>query len=469
MSATPAALACVFIPLAGAVLAWLLPSRARWAGLAVAAGVLVATALVAGGVATAGPVSVVVGAWPAGLGISLRVDGVGAMFLLASALVGLAASVHAWGYFGRDSGFWVLWLLLWAALNGVFITADAFNAYVCLELVGLTAASLVALGGDAPALRAALRYLLVSLVGATAYLAGVALLYLAGGTLELAELRGVAAGPVGAAATGLILAGLGLKAALFPLHGWLAPAHARAPGPVSAILSALVVKAAVFLIWRWHTEVFAPHGRTGDLLALLGGAAVVWGSLQALRVDRLKAIIAYSTVAQIGYLALALGLTETAPEAVVGVAYLALTHALAKGAAFLAAANTRRAAGHDRWPTAAAYLRGRPLNLMAFALAAVSLAGLPPSGGFVAKWYLLQAAAAAGRLDLALALAAGGLLAAAYLYRVIHPGLDPRPPALPRAAPSPLLECSALGLALVSTVLGLAVPWAGLLVAGAAP
>ncbi|MFW6350570.1 MAG: complex I subunit 5 family protein [Thiohalospira sp.] len=450
----------VLLPLVGAVVATLLPARAGSIALASATAALVAVLALIQGLAASGPAAATLGGWPEMLGIGVAVDGTAALFLLATALVGLAATAHGLGYFPRRHPFWALWLLLQAALNAVFVTADAFNAYVALELAGLTAAVLVTLGGERDAVAAGLRYLLVSLAGATLYLGGVALAYAATGTLSLAVLAEL---PVPAAAAVLILAGLLLKAAVFPLHGWLPPAHARAPGPVSAILSALVVKAALYLVWRWLA--IAPSA--AEAVALLGVGAVIWGSLQALRVGRLKAIIAWSTVAQMGYLAVGVVLAvEGAPGAAMGVAWLALSHALAKGAAFLGAASVVRAAGHDRWPLAAAHLRGRPVLVLAFGLAAVSLAGLPPSGGFVAKWYLLQVGAEAGRWGLMALIAGGGLLSAAYLYRILHPGLDPRPGAEPERPTGGILEWSALGLALLVTALGLVVPWAHELVEG---
>lgn len=463
MSPLISALLAVLLPLAGAVVAWLAPAASRIVAMVTAAAVLAVVLMAVNGVAIGGPAAMTLGGWPGTLGIGIAVDGVAVLFLLASAAVGLAATAYGCGYFPRHHPFWALWLLLWAALNAVFITADAFNAYVALELVGLTAAVLVTLGGERDALAAGLRYLLVSLVGATLYLAGVAMAYTATGTLSLGALS---VGSVPTVAAILALAGLALKAALFPLHGWLPPAHARAPGPVSAILSALVVKAALYLVWRWL--VILPAASWG--LALLGIGAVLWGSLQALRVGRLKAIIAWSTVAQMGYLAVGVALAvEGASGAAMGVAWLALTHALAKGAAFLGAASVVRAAGHDRWPSAAAHLRGRPVLVLAFGLAAASLAGLPPSGGFVAKWYLLDAAMGAEQWLLAAVIVGGGLLSAAYLYRILHPALDPRPGADAARSVPPVLEWSALGLALLVTAFGVVVPWAHELVIGEAP
>jgi multicomponent Na+:H+ antiporter subunit D len=178
--------------------------------------------------------------------------------------------------------------LLWAALNGLFLAGDLFNLYVMLELLGLAAAALGALTGSRDAVSANLRYLLVGLLGSMTYLLGVALLYTAYGTGHgPAERMPCVApnAPSTAAALVLMTAGLALKAALFPLHFWLPPAHANAPAPVSAALSALVVKAAFYLILRLWLDLFAPVAtdRRGMLLGLLGAGAVLWGSWRALR------------------------------------------------------------------------------------------------------------------------------------------------------------------------------------------
>ncbi len=466
-----AAFGMALLPLLVAPLAWMWPAVARVAGLATSGAMLGLGLAVAAGVDVHGPLTLTLGGWPGTLGIGVRLDGMAAAFLLLGAVVGGGAGIHAASYFGRGEAFWPLWLLLWSALNAVFLSADAFNAYVTLELLSLVAVALVALQGGREALSAALRYLLMALAAAIAYLAGVAVLYARDGTLALDALGPVAGDPLAAVAAGLILVGLAVKAALFPLHTWLPPAHARAPGPVSALLSALVVKGAIYLVWRWQVEVFGAPPGPGAVLGVLGGGAVLWGSWRALTVPRLKAIVAYSTVAQMGYLAVALALVSGAlavggasgavseEKARAGFVYLALSHGLAKGAAFLAAANVLYAAGHDRWPSAAGVLRGRPLTLLAFGLAAVTLAGLPPSGGFLAKWYLLMAAVGSAQWWAAITLLLGGLLAAAYLYRIIHPGLDPRSPRGEQRAPSRAMEWAALGLALLGLLIGLWLPW----------
>jgi multicomponent Na+:H+ antiporter subunit D len=355
--------------------------------------------------------------------------------------------------------FWPLWLFLWASLNALLLSRDLFNLYVTLELLGLSAVALVALAGAPVALAAAMRYLLVSLLGSLAFLLGVALVYAAHGTLDLPHLKAATAGPVATVALGLMTAGLLLKTALFPLHFWLPPAHANAPAPVSALLSALVVKASFYLLLRLWFEVFAGAVTRAamEFLGALGAAAVLWGSCQALRQPRLKLLVAYSTVAQLGYLFLLFPLTAAAHggfTAWAGGLYFVLAHACAKTVMFLSAGNLMRAAGHDRLADLGETARAMPLSTFAFALAAASVIGLPPSGGFIAKWLMLNAALGDGQWWWALVMAAGTLLAAAYALRVLRlPFVDAAPVAATRAVPRSL-EWTALGLALVTLGLG---------------
>ncbi len=216
--------------------------------------------------------------------------------------------------------------------------------------MGLAAVALTALSGGRDALAGAMRYLLATLSGSLAYLLGVALLYHAFGSVDMATLAArMTPVPAAWAALGLMSTGLLLKTALFPLHFWLPPAHASAPSPVSAVLSALVIKASFYILLRLWIMLFGPIAGDG-VAALLGGmgaAAILWGSVQALRQTRLKLLVAYSTVAQIGYLFLAFPLAPAA-AAWRAAAILALSHALAKSAMFLAAGNLLHFGGHDR-------------------------------------------------------------------------------------------------------------------------
>jgi formate hydrogenlyase subunit 3/multisubunit Na+/H+ antiporter MnhD subunit len=458
----------VAVPLAGAILAFVVRRHAAAVGLVTALATAVAGLGLALQVAVAGAQRHAVGGWGAPLGIDLYADGLSALMVAMTSVVGLGVSVYGAAYFaGAQAGaehqrayFWPLWLLLWTALNALFVTADVFNAYVTLELLGLSAVALVALAATPAALTGAMRYLLVGLLGSLLYLLGVGLLYAAAATLDVQQL---AAAPLpagaGAVAIGVITAGLVLKTALFPFHFWLPPAHASAPAPVSAVLSALVVKASFYLLLRFWFYV-APElalPAISQLLGVLGAAAVVWGGLRALTAERLKLVVAYSTVAQIGYLFLVFPLGLGQADGFTGwggVVLLVLAHATAKAAMFLSVGAILKAAAHDGVSGIDGTAQALPVTLFAFALAGVSLIGLPPTGGFAAKWLLLNAALATGQWWWALVLIAGSLLAAAYTFRVLARAFTRLPGDPPPCACASSLEWSALALAVAALALG---------------
>lgn len=487
MSAATAMAVLVLGPLLAAAAAFLAPRAGRWFGLGAAAASSLAAVALARLVLAGGVLRHRVGGWGAPLGIELRGDGLAAFMLLVTALVGSAVTVYGQGYFrpgqcgdghgaaGAERWFWPLWLLAWTALNAGFLAADIFNLYVTLELLGFAAAALVALAGGRAATAAALRYFLVGLAGSLLYLMGVAVAYAAAGTVDLASLAPrLAPGPASLAALLLMTAGLLAKGALFPLHFWLPPAHANAPAPVSAALSALVVKAAFVILVRLWLEAFpaAAGEPAAQVLGVLGAAAVLAGGAGALRQPRLKLVVAYSTVAQIGYLYLLFPLALHQPlnrGAWTGALLFAAAHALAKTAMFFAAGNVLHGAGHDRLRDLDGLTHALPISIAAFALAGASLVGLPPSGGFVAKWLLLGASLSQGQWWWALLLASGTLLGAAYQMRVLTHAFtrveaDPAP-----CRVSPLGEWTALALALAAVALGVGAGWPAALLQVGAP
>jgi formate hydrogenlyase subunit 3/multisubunit Na+/H+ antiporter MnhD subunit len=454
------------LPLVFATAAFLLGAHAaRSLAIPALALSLFAAVGLAARVLASGPQRHAVGGWGAPLGIELHADGLACTMLLMTATIGPFIGWYARHYFTRaDSGatyFWPLTGFLLGALNALYLSADVFNLYVTLELLGLAAVGLVALTGGAAALAASLRYLLAALMGSLFYLMGVALLYGAHATLALGELGALLTpGPLAWTVIALMTLGLALKTALFPLHFWLPPAHGGAATPVSALLSALVIKASFYLILRLWFEVFAQAVTVAaaQALGVLGSAAILWGSWVAAREAKLKMIVAYSTVAQIGYLFLLFPLAAYAPgveSAWNGGVYQAVSHATAKAAMFLAAGAMVLASGRDDIDQLDGISAQLPLSLFTFALAGISLMGLPPSGGFIAKWLLLKAALAGGQWWWMVVMILGGLLTAAYLFRVLrHAFLPARRGKRFRALPS-ALELSAFVLALGSLALGL--------------
>jgi formate hydrogenlyase subunit 3/multisubunit Na+/H+ antiporter MnhD subunit len=304
-----------------------------------------------------------------------------------------------------------------------------------------------------------LRYLFATLLGSGAYLLGVALIYAAYGTVSISTLQPLISADAPLLvwlAGGLMVLGLMLKTALFPFHFWLPPAHGSAPAPVSALLSALVVKASFYLIlrlWLGPLQAILPAFAWG--MALLGTGAIFWGSWRAIRAVKLKQLIAYSTVAQLGYLFLIFPLLAEHGALKAGVMQV-FAHGLAKAGMFAAAGVFIKATGQDTVAGLAGTVERLPITLFAFGLAGMTLMGLPPSSGFLAKWQIIEAALAQGYWIIAVVVLAGGLLAAVYVFRVLRQAFLLVPAGAGAVAPVPrTLEWTAFVLAAASVVLGL--------------
>jgi len=466
----------IVLPVVGALLSLVLGGRRaeRVTLILMPAGLAVAVAIAASVWRTRGILQYFVGSWEPPLGVAFRADGLSAVMLVTAALLICGIGLFARAQFPSPRGaekrapsvFWTLLLANWSALNAVFIGGDLFNLYVALELLTFAAVPLVSLDGRPETLAAALRYLLFALFGSILYLLGAVLLYGAYGTLDIVLLSGrIRAEPAAWAAIALITAGLLAKAALYPFHLWLPPAHAGAPAPASALLSGLVVKAPFFLVVRLWFDVMPrmPERAAAQVLAILGAAAILFGSVVALRQARLKLLIAYSTVAQIGYLFLMFPLAikpETGHPwstfAWTGGVVQAISHAFAKAAMFMAAGLIAEAVGHDRIAGLAGIGRALPITILAFGLGGLSLMGLPPSGGFVAKAMLLTAAVAEGQWWWAVVVLAGGLLAAGYVFLVLTRSLaEPIEPLRLLTTISSGRQTVVLVLALSAMLLGL--------------
>ncbi|MDT8439040.1 MAG: proton-conducting transporter membrane subunit [Wenzhouxiangellaceae bacterium] len=451
------AVGLVLLPMAGALVAFGLPAAYRRAlAAAIALGwpllLLPLTLLVL----RDGSIAVVFGDWQPPLGIVWRIDGLALVMLWMHAAVGLAALVHAWPGFAPDrraaATFWPLWLVLMTGANLALVTADLFNLYVALELVTLTGIALVAITDSTAALRAAMRYLLLAMLGSLMYLAGVGLTYAQNGTLAMAGITALETTPLV-----LMLAGLMVKSAVFPLHVWLPPAYANAPGPVAAMLAAVVGKTALIALWRvWWLAGDSASQALAMAIGVMGVAAIVYGSVAAMLHPRLRMVVAYSSVAQIGLLLLLIPLAGS--DAFVASGFHLLVHGLAKAAMFLAAANIVMALGSD-WIRRLPGLDSKlPLEAFTLALAGITLIGLPPSGGWVSKWLLLQQARSNDQLVWMVAILGGSLLSAAYVFRLLamscfHASHHARRPIVTR--PPRAGSLAALLLALAAALLGL--------------
>lgn len=416
----------IFTPLIGAIAAFLLPRAAALIGLVTLVLTTTAVVLLARAVLLDGAIILPLGGWGAPLGIDLRADGLSVAMLALTCIVGFLVSLAALDSLKGDAQererqyFWPLWLLLLTGMNGVYLSTDIFNLYVMIEIIALAAVGLTVLSGTKAALRAGLEYMYASILGALLFLMGVGFIYLQLGRLDFAGLIDAESSYALSAALALMIIGMFLKTALFPLHFWLPAAHANATAPASALLSGLVVKAALYIFMRLTTYMPLPDEILVTLIGVLGSGAVIWGGIQALRAERLKMLVAWSTVVQIGLIFVAfaragqVGLAESWKAA----ALLILAHGVAKAAMFLSAGRIKDEIGHDVIRDLDRSSVRPTLAQFTFALAAISLIGLPPSLGFIGKWSLMEGAMAAGYWHWIVVTMVGTLMSVAYFSRV---------------------------------------------------
>jgi formate hydrogenlyase subunit 3/multisubunit Na+/H+ antiporter MnhD subunit len=468
----------VLVPFVGVLAGLVLGGRnpQRIALLTLVAGLGIALAIADAYLRSGSAVVYLLGGWAPPLGVALRADSLSVAMLVAIAVVICGIGVYACADFGTPPGerearapfsFWLLLLAVWGSLNLVFVSGDLFTLYVALELLTFAGVPLVCLDGRGETLRAALRYLLFALAGSVLYLLGAVLLYGAYGTLDILLLaQRLRPEPLTWTAAALMTAGLLAKTALFPLHLWLPPAHAGAPAAASAVLSALVIKGSWFLVVRLWFDVL-PGVVTlpaAELLGALGAAAILIFSVVALRQQRLKLLIAYSTLAQIGYLFLMfpLAFDVTAGHLVRGDALTAgtlqaISHATAKAAMFMAAGSIYAALGHDRIAGLAGIARTLPITVLTFAVSGIALMGVLPSGAYLAKKLLQDAAAGSGQWWWDYVLQAGGILTSSYVLLVLACALRrPDGNVAQKASVSLLAQIAALALAVCSLLLAFA-------------
>jgi multicomponent Na+:H+ antiporter subunit D len=430
MSDLPAFL--VAVPILGSIavlFAGLARSRTGWP-------IAVGTALVQTGVAAVlavrafgdQPVRYVVGGYTAPFGIELVVDGLSATMALLVAVVALGVLGYSRVAGPRSNPFYATYLLLVAGLSGMSITGDVFNMYVFLEITGLAAYTLVASGHSGRSARAALKYLLVGTVGASLFLLGIGFAFVATGTLNMADLSTQLAevgysSPLVQAAFGLLVVGLFVKVAVFPVHTWQPSAYAGAPDSVSALISALVSTVAAYALIRIVFTVFTvefllanPFSQT--VLAAGAIVSIVVGSVLAVTQREIKRMLAYSSVSQFGLVVGAVAVANG--TALTGAVIHLVGHAIMKGGLFLTSgliATVTDARTVDDYRGLAERF---PTGSRAFGVLALAMVGVPPAVGFVGKWYIALGAVEARSWPLVVVILASTLLTLAYFARVIE-------------------------------------------------
>lgn len=430
--------------------AWLAATAVSWACLAIAIGLALR-------VAESGAISYAMGSWPTPWGIEYRVDALSSFVLVLVSLIAAIVAPYARVSIAaeiepeREYLLYAMYCLCIAGLLGIVITGDAFNLFVFLEISSLSTYVMIAMGRPRKALLASFQYLLMGTVGATFYVIGVGLLYLMTGTLNLADmaerLRTVEELRPVLAALAFITVGIGLKLALFPLHLWLPNAYAYSPSVVSAFLAATATKVSVYVLLRYYFTVFDPvplfeRLPTREVFIALSVAAMVSASLVALFEQDVKRLFAYSSVAQIGYITLGIGVENH--DSLTGSIVHLLNHGVTKGAIFLLLGGIALRSGAVSMTVAGLAGLGRRMPLTAFGLviAGLSLIGIPGTAGFITKWYLIVGALDHGLWWLVGVIVATSLIAVAYVWRVVEAAYlapAPEPAAARREAPASML------------------------------
>jgi proton-translocating NADH-quinone oxidoreductase chain N len=391
---------------------------------------------------------------------TLRADGLAVFLGLLATGLGLAVTVYSFSYMREEHErptYAALLLLLVAGVAGIGLARDLFNLYVMFELMAIPSYALVAFHRTRhDAVEAAMKYVVMSAVGSLLALLGIAVVYLGAGTLDLAAMsRTAVPRNLALLATGLLVSGFGVKAAIFPMHTWLPDAHAAAPSGISAILSGVVIQAALIAMVRALT-VFGVAGTAvasyGLLLAFLAVLTMTVGNLLAMHQPDLKRLLAYSSVAQMGYILLGLGvgLEFGVTVALVGGLFHVLSHALLKGGAFLSVGVLQRTYGTRDLGALRGAGRAVPAAGFTFALFALGLAGVPPTAGFLSKLLIAAGTAQAGTIGvfLVIALIANSALSLAYyvpaMTGLLAGGGSPPPTRPPASMWVPLVVLAAL-------------------------
>ncbi len=378
-----------------------------------------------------GAISYHLGGWPPPEGIEFVLDHLSAFMVLVITLVGFILLIFPTrpGFLmdeQRGVPLYAMVLMLIAGLCGVVLSGDLFNLYVFLEIASLSTYALVSLGSGRAAF-SSFRYLIMATIGGSFYLLGVGFIYFSVGTLNMADilqhLPAVYDSPAVIGGAVLIVAGIALKMALFPLHTWLPDAHSYAPPIVAAFLAAVQIEVSAYVIIRFLLDVFTPELMTATvpLTTVIGwasAAGIIVASVIAIAQTDFKRMLAYSTVGQVAYIGLGIGLAN--PLGIVGALLHIMAHALMKSCLFLIAGGVYHKTGIKNINDYKGLGRRMPWTMAAFTVSALAMIGIPPTAGFFSKWYLLLGSFDQSNWVFVGVILGSSLLNAVYFFRLIE-------------------------------------------------
>lgn len=407
------------------------------------------------------------GGFAAPVGINLVLDGLSGLLLVVISLVTMMVVVFSVNYmkkFTAKAKYYALLMLLVSGVNGVTLSGDFFNMFIFLEVVAISSYFLVAFGCGGDELEAAFKYMVLGTVSSLFILLAIALLYSLTGTLNMAHasvvLKGVGASPAASMCLILFLAGFSLKAALVPFHGWLPDAHPSAPAPVSAMLSAVVIKSVgAYALVRTVFNVFGLTHALSEVLLFLGAASMIIGVLSALGQWDLKRLLAYHSVSQMGYVIFGIGLAT--PLGIMGGLFHLFNHAVFKSLLFLNSGAVEYSAGTKDLKEMGGLKDSLPVTYLTTFLASLSIAGVPPLNGFWSKLMIIIAAVLSRRYAYAMIAVVASILTLSSFLKVLRYGFyGTARERASRAKEVPALMCaSMIGLAAICVLAGLFFPY----------
>ncbi|MBN2096937.1 MAG: NADH/ubiquinone/plastoquinone (complex I) [Candidatus Omnitrophica bacterium] len=419
----------VVIPLAGAFLISLLGKKVKLLPdmLGVLAGLIlcILSILSVRLYNASGALTYSVGAWRSPIGIEMVLDGLSVFMLVTVNLVAFCIALYAVNYMEKFTAKWkfyTLFLLMLAGMNGVVITGDMFNLFVFLEIAAVASYALVAFGTERQELEAAFKYAVMGTVGSSFILLGIVMLYSYTSTLNMADMNSVllqkGAGSLILFVSVLFLMGFGLKAALVPFHAWLPDAHPSAPAPISAMLSGVLIKAlGVYALARIFYNVLGVSEQLSSILLFLGTLSMVVGGILALGQWDFKRLLAYSSISQVGYIILGLGLGT--PLGILGALFHLFNHSVFKSLLFLNSGAVEYATDTRDLRKMGGLSQKMPLTSTTNFLASMSIAGIPPFSGFWSKLLIIVAACRAEKFGYAFWAVLVSILTLAMYLKVI--------------------------------------------------
>lgn len=368
-----------------------------------------------------------VGGWPPPIGICMVIDSLSCFMLITVNLVAFLVSIYSISYMEKYTGKWrfyTLFLLMLAGMNGVIITGDMFNLYVFLEIAAISSYALVAFGTEHEELEASFKYMVMGCLASAFILLGIAFLYSHTATLNMADIGMMISqkglfenSKVGMFVGALFIVGFGLKSALVPFHWWLPDAHPSAPAPISAMLSGVLIKVlGIYAMIRIMFNVFGMTPVFSNILLVLGALSIMVGGILAIGQWDFKRLLAYSSISQIGYIILGLGLGT--PLGILGGLFHLLNHSVFKALLFLNSGAVVYATGNRDLRRMGGLNKKMPVTGGTNFIASMSISGVPPFNGFWSKLVIILACILANRIGFAIWAVIGSIITLAYYMKV---------------------------------------------------